>query len=167
MREDKMIYTEMTKKAMEISFIAHKDKMDKGGTPYVYHPFHVAEQMKTEDEVIVALLHDVVEDTEMTIEDLRAKGFSEEVLTALRLLTHDKSEPYMDYVARIKGNPLATAVKLADLRHNSDLSRLSVVDDKALDRVNKYAKAIKFLEDVDYSNEADKEIVDSPTQNLT
>ena len=95
------------------------------------------------------------------------EGFSEEVLTALRLLTHDKSEPYMDYVARIKGNPLATAVKLADLRHNSDLSRLSVVDDKALDRVNKYAKAIKFLEDVDYSNEADKEIVDSPTQNLT
>ena len=141
-----MIYTETTKKALEISFKAHKDKTDKGGAPYVYHPFHVAEQMKTEDEVIVALLHDVVEDTDMTIEDLRKRGFSEEVLTALQLMTHDKSEPYMDYVARIKGNPIATAVKLADLRHNSDLTRLSVVDDKALARVKKYAEAIKLLE---------------------
>jgi (p)ppGpp synthase/HD superfamily hydrolase len=142
-----MLYTEMTKKALEISFNAHKDKTDKGGMPYVYHPFHVAEQMKTEDEVIVALLHDVVEDTGMTIEDLRAKGFSEEVLSALRLLTHDKSEPYMDYIERIKANPLATAVKLADLRHNSDLSRLSVVDDVARERVDKYAKAIAILSD--------------------
>lgn len=141
-----MIYTEMTKRALDISFNAHKNKTDKSGAPYVYHPFHVAEQMKTEDEVIVALLHDVVEDTDMTFEDLRAEGFSEEVLSALKLLTHDKSEPYMDYVARIKGNPLATAVKLADLRHNSDLTRLNVVDDKALARVKKYAEAIKLLE---------------------
>lgn len=141
-----MIYTEMTKKAMRISFAAHKDDTDKDEVPYVYHPYHVAEQMKTENEVIVALLHDVVEDTDMTIEDLRAEGFSEEVLTALQLLTHGKSKSYMDYVARIKGNPLATAVKLADLRHNSDLTRLSVVDDKARERVKKYAEAIKLLE---------------------
>ena len=103
-----MIYTETTKKALEISFKAHKDKTDKGGAPYVYHPFHVAEQMKTEDEVIVALLHDVVEDTDMTFEDLRAEGFSEEVLSAFRI----KMEYKITLRVRIHGQIFINKLRL-------------------------------------------------------
>lgn len=141
-----MIYTEMTKKALRLSFSAHKDQVDKSGIPYVYHPFHLAEQMDSEEAVIVALLHDVVEDTDYTIEDLIEMGFSKSVTDALKLMTHDETVPYMDYVANIKPNPIARAVKLADLRHNSDISRLETVDDKALRRVQKYKEAIAFLE---------------------
>lgn len=142
-----MIYTELTKKALKISFEAHKNQVDKSGMPYVYHPFHLAEQMDAEETVIVALLHDVVEDTDYTLEDIRAMGFSDSVIDALALMTHDKSVPYMDYVAKIKSNPIAKAVKLADLKHNSDLSRLSIVDEKAVKRVEKYTEAIKLLTD--------------------
>ena len=140
-----MIYTKMTKSALKLSFEAHKDQLDKSGMPYVYHPFHLAEQMNTEEEVAVALLHDVVEDTDFTLDDIRNMGFPETVVRALALMTHDDAVPYMDYVARIKSDPIARAVKLADLRHNSDLSRLDVVDEKAMSRVKKYAEAIKLL----------------------
>lgn len=141
-----MLYTPLTKKAMKLCFDAHKDQTDKGGMPYVFHPFHVAEQMHTEETVAVALLHDVVEDTDYTIDDLHAMGFPEPVMEALTLMTHKDGVPYMEYVAAIKGNPIAAAVKLEDLRHNSDLSRLDAVDDKALRRVEKYKKAAALLE---------------------
>ena len=140
-----MIYTELTKKALKLSFEAHKNQVDKSGMPYVYHPFHLAEQMTTEETVIVALLHDVVEDTDYSLDDLKTMGFPEKVIEALALMTHDKSVPYMEYVAKIKDNPIARAVKLADLKHNSDLSRLDDVDQKAVDRVNKYKEAIMVL----------------------
>ena len=141
-----MIYTERTKQALKLCFEAHKDQVDKSGMPYVFHPFHVAEQMPDEDTTIVALLHDVVEDTDYTLDDLREMGFGDVVIDALALMTHDSSVPYLEYVAKLKDNPLARTVKLADLRHNSDTSRLDHVDDKALQRVEKYAKAIKLLE---------------------
>lgn len=141
-----MIYTPMTKKALKLCFAAHKDQQDKSGLPYVFHPFHLAEQMTDEDSTIVALLHDVVEDSEYTFADLLAMGFSPRIIDAIRLMTHDKAVPYMDYVARIKENPLARQVKLADLRHNSDSSRLDVVDEKALARLEKYRAAIALLE---------------------
>ena len=114
--------------------------------PYVFHPFHLAEQMQTEETTIVALLHDVVEDTEYTLEDLTAMGFGPAVIEALKLLTHREEVPYMDYVRAIRDNPIAKAVKLADLRHNSDLSRLDTVDEKALKRREKYLKALALLE---------------------
>ena len=141
-----MIYTPMTKKALKLCFAAHKDQQDKSGLPYVFHPFHLAEQMTDEDSTIVALLHDVVEDSEYTFADLLAMGFRPRIIDAIRLMTHDKAVPYMDYVARIKENPLARQVKLADLRHNSDSSRLDVVDEKALARLEKYRAAIALLE---------------------
>ena len=103
--------------------------------------------MTDETTTIVALLHDVAEDSDYSLQDIEAMGFSQEVITALSLLTHDKSVPYMDYVALIKLNPVAKAVKLADLKHNSDLSRLDVVDEKALVRREKYLTAIAFLEE--------------------
>jgi len=142
-----MIYTDLTKKALKLCFEAHKEQTDKSGMPYVFHPFHLAEQMADEATTVVALLHDVVEDTELTFEDLEKQGFGGEIISALKLLTHNDDTPYMDYVAKIKNNKIATKVKLADLRHNSDLSRLSVVDEKALERKAKYEKAIKFLEE--------------------
>ena len=140
-----MIYTELTKKAMKLAFAAHKDQVDKSGIPYVFHPIHLAEQMESEETAIVALLHDVVEDTEYTLQDIAAMGFPQEVLEALALMTHDEAVPYMDYVARLKGNPIARTVKLADLRHNSDLTRLDAVDEKALARIKKYRKAMTEL----------------------
>lgn len=140
-----MIYTVTTKKALKLCFDAHKNQVDKSGMPYVFHPFHLAEQMMDENTTVVALLHDVIEDTDYTIEDLKNVGFNETVLEAISLMTHSKDVPYMDCVAEIKKNPIAKAVKLADLKHNSDLSRHDTVDEKAIKRVEKYRNAIKLL----------------------
>ncbi|MBO7217858.1 MAG: HD domain-containing protein [Clostridia bacterium] len=140
-----MIYTKNTERALQLCFEAHKDQTDKSGVPYVFHPFHLAEQMETEETIIVALLHDVMEDTDCTAEDLKKEGFDDNIIEALLLLTHKKGVDYLDYVKKIKSNPIARAVKLADLRHNSDLSRLHVVDSKALQRVETYKKAMALL----------------------
>lgn len=141
-----MIYTSITKKALKLCFESHRDQLDKSGMPYVFHPFHLAEQMDSEEAVTLALLHDVVEDTATTPEELARMGFPPRVLSALALLTHADDVPYMDYVAKIAQDPLATQVKLADLRHNSDLTRLDAVDDHALARQEKYRQAIQLLE---------------------
>ena len=142
-----MIYTPQTKKALKLCFEAHKDQLDKSGLPYVFHPFHLAEQMKDEKTTVAALLHDVAEDTPITLDELAEMGFDSDVIDALRLLTHNDDTPYMDYVARIKPNPIARAIKLADLAHNSDMSRLdeSMIDEWALRRAQKYRDAIAFL----------------------
>ena len=141
-----MIYTTETKKAIKLAFKAHEGQFDKSGLPYVLHPIHLAEQMEDEDTTVAALLHDVVEDSAMTFDDLIKEGFNEEIINALRLLTHKEDVPYMEYVKDIKKNETAKKVKLADLKHNSDLSRLDVVDDWALKRNDKYQEAIHFLE---------------------
>lgn len=141
-----MIYTPLTKKAMALAYAAHHGQTDKTGLPYIYHPIHLAEQMLSEAEVCVALLHDSVEDTDISLEYLAAEGFPAEVLEAIALMTHDEAVPYMDYVAVLAGNPIARAVKMADLRHNSDLTRLDCVDEAAEKRAEKYAKALEFLE---------------------
>lgn len=147
-----MLYTDMTKKAMKLCYQAHKDQIDKGGLPYVFHPIHLAEQMTDEDTTVVALLHDVVEDTEYSILDLIQRGFPPRIIKALELMTHDDSVPYLEYVENIKSNPIARAVKLADLRHNSDVTRLKKVDDKVLERLEKYKKAIQILEAFEEEN---------------
>lgn len=141
-----MIYTVATKKALKLMFEAHKEQVDKSGLPYVFHPYHLAEQMQEENAVIVALLHDLVEDTDYRLEDLKAMGFSGEVCDAIELMTHQKGVGYFDYIHGIKQNPLARMVKLADLKHNSDLTRLDSVKDKDKERLAKYQKAIEILE---------------------
>ena len=141
-----MLYTPLTKKALKLCFTAHRDQLDKSGMPYVFHPFHLAEQMTDESTTVTALLHDVVEDTSFTFDDLTGMGFPEEIISALRLLTHSPFVPYMDYIAEIKANPIARAVKLADLQHNSDLTRLDFADERALARAEKYRQAIRLLE---------------------
>lgn len=140
-----MLYTDKTKYAMKIAYEAHKDQVDKGGVPYVFHPFHLAEQMKTEDTVCAALLHDVVEDASVSIKELINAGFSKKVIDALILLTHKKGVSYMEYIEQLSNDPVATKVKLADLIHNSDLSRLDNVTEADLQRVEKYRKAINII----------------------
>jgi (p)ppGpp synthase/HD superfamily hydrolase len=142
-----MIYTPKTKMALKLCFEAHKEQVDKSGMPYVFHPFHLAEQMNTEETTIVALLHDLVEDTDYTIEDLVDMGFDKSITDAIALMTHADNVAYMDYVRAIKDNPIAKTVKLADLKHNSDLTRLEIVDEKALSRREKYLKAIAILQE--------------------
>lgn len=142
-----MIYTTMTKKALKICFNAHVNQVDKAGIPYVFHPFHLAEQMDTEESVCVALLHDVVEDTNITFEDLIEEGFNADIINALKLLTHIDDIPYMTYVTNIKNNPLAKKVKLADLKHNSDLSRLDLSVDNIPPKIELYKEAIRYLEE--------------------
>ena len=144
-----MLYTALTKKAMQVCFAAHKEQVDKSGLPYVFHPFHLAEQMTEEDAVCVALLHDVVEDSSYTLANLEAMGFPKAVVEGVARMTHDPAVPYMDYVAAIGRHPVARAVKLADLRHNSDLSRLDTVTDRDLQRAEKYAAAIALLESME------------------
>ena len=144
-----MIYTPMTKTALKLCFEAHKDQTDKSGLPYVFHLFHLAEQMPDEKTTVVALLHDVIEDTDYTLDDMKNMGFSDDILSAIALMTHDDGVPYMEYVALIKKNPIAKMVKLADLRHNSDMSRLDKVTAHDRERAEKYKKAIEFLESSD------------------
>ena len=140
-----MIYTALTKKALKLCFEAHKDQVDKTGLPYVFHPFHLAEQMDDEISTVCALLHDVIEDTDYTFSDLSAMGFPPEVIEVLTLLTHDASVPYMEYVKQIAENETAKKVKIADLMHNSDATRLDTVDEWAEKRNQKYMEALKLL----------------------
>lgn len=139
-----MINTKLTRKAMIIAYNAHINQFDKAGVPYIYHPIHLAEQMDTEFECIVALLHDVVEDTDVTFEELE-KEFPSEVIEILKLLTHDKKVDYMKYIEEIKKNPIARKIKIADINHNADESRLDKITLKDVARRNKYNKALEYL----------------------
>ena len=142
-----MIYTELTNKALCIAYDAHAGQRDKCGAPYIFHPAHAAEQMDDEISTCVALLHDVVEDTDVTLEDL-AREFPPAVVEGVRLMTHDPAVDYLDYVRAIKSNPTAVKVKLADLAHNSDETRFagtSVAPEDLERRRRKYAAAREIL----------------------
>ena len=142
-----MVYTPLTIRAMNIAYTAHHGQVDKAGVPYVFHPLHLAEQMEDEISCCAALLHDTVEDTDVTLVQL-ADEFPPEVVEAVRLLTHDPDSDYFDYVRAIRSNPVAMKVKLADLAHNSDETRFAGVEVPE-DRIgwfrNKYAKARAIL----------------------
>ncbi len=139
-----MINTKLTRKAMIIAYNAHQNQFDKANIPYIYHPIHIAEQMETELECIVALLHDVVEDTDITLNDLE-KEFPKEVIDLLKILTHDKKIDYIEYIKKVKTNPIATKIKIADLKHNSDITRLENITTTDLKRIEKYKKALEIL----------------------
>ena len=142
-----MIYTKLTNEAMKIAYRAHHGQVDKSGIPYIFHPLHLAEQMTDEYTTCVALLHDVVEDSNVTLEEL-SKIFPAEVVEAVALMTHRKDADYLEYVAAIRENPIARAVKLADIAHNSDTTRLEATADNlaAQKRLHeKYSKALQIL----------------------
>ena len=142
-----MIYTEMTIKAMKIAYDAHQGQLDYNHVPYIFHPYHLAEQMDDEIACTVALLHDVVEDTSLTFGDLEQR-FPAEVIEAVKLLTHDENTDYFDYIRKIKTNPTAVKVKLEDLKHNSDQSRCigsNLTQESLQYWKEKYAKAMELL----------------------
>lgn len=139
-----MINTKLTRKAMIIAYEAHKNQVDKSGVPYIYHPIHVAEQMDTENECIIALLHDVVEDTNVTFKQLE-EVFSKEIIDILKLLTRKGNIEYDEYIKRIKNNSIACKVKIADLTHNLDKTRLDFVTEVDVKRNEKYKKALQIL----------------------
>ena len=133
-------------RAIEIATEAHRGQLDKAGNEYIGHPLRVMAMGKTTEEKIVGILHDVVEDSSWTFERLAAEGFSAPIIEALRCLTKQPdSEPYDKYIARIKHNPLAVAVKLNDLTDNMDIRRLPYLSDKDVKRLKKYLKAYKQL----------------------
>lgn len=144
-----MIYTPLTNKALRLAYAAHHGQTDNSGQPYIFHPYHLAEQMTDEISTCAALLHDVVEDTAVTIEELEQE-FPKEVTEILRLLTHKKGTDYFEYVRTIKENPIAVKVKLADLAHNSDETRFAGCEAPPMEKIakwrEKYAKARAILE---------------------
>jgi (p)ppGpp synthase/HD superfamily hydrolase len=137
-------------KALQIAARAHEGQKDKEGLPYILHPLRVMHAVQGEDAQIVAVLHDVIEDTAVTVEDMRQAGFSERVLSALLLVTHRKDEPYADYVVRCKADDVARRVKLADLEDNTRLPRTILRPDRLerdLARIRRYVLSYKFLTD--------------------
>ncbi len=139
-----MYYSDLVKLAANISFNAHKDEKDSAGYPYFMHPYYLASQFDDEKRVCVALLHDVIEDHGdiISLNTLIEQGFDDEIIEALRLLTHIKGTNYLDYIEKIKGNAIARDVKLADLKHNTDLRRTKGVEHP---KYKKYLQAIKIL----------------------
>ena len=137
----------MLEKAIQIALEAHKGQTDKAGAPYLLHLIRVMNAGQTEDEKICGILHDLVEDTPRTFEDLRREGFSEEVIRALVCVTKQPDEPYQHFIARIKKNSLATKVKINDLKDNMDITRLTFITEEDTQRLNKYLKAYHYLLD--------------------
>ena len=133
-------------RAIEIAVQAHKGTSDKGGSPYILHPLAVMHNLDIDDEKIVGVLHDVVEDTQWTFEKLLDEGFSVTVVDALRSVTKQEGgEDYFDFIQRAKKNPLGRKVKIADIQHNMDVTRIKVISDKDATRLNKYKKALEIL----------------------
>ena len=138
----------LLERAIEIAVLAHKEQVDKAGKPYILHPLRLIFKMQTENEMIAAVLHDVVEDTSWTIEKLEAEGFDEEVITAIELLTHDKKVPYKKYIEAIKTNKIALKVKLADLEDNLDIKRIAHPKFRDYARLAEYLKYYNELKEL-------------------
>lgn len=136
-------------RAIAIAAQAHQSQKDKSGEPYILHPIRVMLRMCSEVDMTVAILHDVVEDTAWTIEQLGAEGFSEEVLQAVACLTHLENESYEEFLARIEANAIARRVKLADLEDNMDVRRLNALTEKDTQRLQRYHPAWVKLRQAD------------------
>ena len=133
-------------RAIEIAQEAHKGVKDKGGHDYINHPIRVMHAMSNDQEKIVAILHDVVEDSDWTFERLKEEGFEDSVIEGLRCVAkHSEEEDYQEFIKRAATNKIATKVKIADIEDNLDLSRLGTLTDKDLTRIEKYKKALKYL----------------------
>ena len=138
----------MLERAVKLAEKAHQGQLDKGGKPYILHAGRVMEKCETEAEKITAILHDVMEDTPYTLDDLRKEGFSEEILVALLCLTRREGEDYMRYIERVCKNPLAVRVKYADLEDNMDLRRIPEPTEGDFARLEKYKRAKMRIEEV-------------------
>ena len=144
-----MIYTPATRLALQIAEEAHRGQTDSAGFPYILHPILVAEQQKIEAAVVAALLHDVCEDCGITLKELLDRGVPKEAVEAVRLLTHRKGVPYLDYIRAMRSNKIAVAVKLADLDMNLEPARLEMCPKERKERLKKksdiYRRALRIL----------------------
>lgn len=136
---------DLLEKAVSIAVEAHRGQRDRTGAPYILHPMRVMASVDCDIEKIVAILHDVVEDTDWTFERLAEEGFPADVIEALNCVTKREGEEYDDFVKRSASNKIARKVKLADLEHNMDARRLSNVTEKDIERLKKYVRAWRFL----------------------
>ena len=141
-------------KAISITSAAFEDKLDKGGVPYIMHCLHVMDIIgkksdKDPELMCIAVMHDLVEDTDWTLTDLESAGFSKRVVAGVAAMTHDPHETYEEYIQVISKNPDARRVKLVDLKHNSDIHRMKSLDPKHFARLEKYHRAYAFLNDSD------------------
>ena len=132
-------------RAIELALDAHRGQTDKAGRPYILHPLHLMQQFEDQETMMAAVLHDAVEDADLTLEDLLQEGFSADVVRAVDALTHREEESYDDYITRVQTHPIARLVKLADLEHNMDIRRMSKVRDRDLARIDKYHKTWQKL----------------------
>lgn len=130
---------------IQLALDAHRGQVDKAGAPYILHPLRMMLQMDDEPAQMAAVLHDVVEDSPVTLDDLREQGFSAEVVAAVDALTRREDETYLDFVRRARTNPIARRVKLADLQDNMDLRRLSDITEKDVERLRRYRRAWAIL----------------------
>jgi (p)ppGpp synthase/HD superfamily hydrolase len=136
---------DLLEKAIGIAVEAHRGKKDRNGVPYILHPLRVMARVDTDAEKTIAILHDVVEDTDWTFEQLAKEGFPDEIIEPLKCVTKKDGEEYEDFVKRSASNELAKRVKLADLEDNMDARRLSKVTEKDAERLKKYLRAWRFL----------------------
>ncbi len=136
-------------KAISIATAAHEGQFDKGGKPYILHPLHIMNELMFDTQLaIIAVLHDVVEDSSYSFDELVIDGFSDRVLAALILLSHDENEDYLqDYIPKVCTNYDAIRVKRKDLEHNSDITRLKEINDKDIIRLKKYHSAFTMLDE--------------------
>jgi (p)ppGpp synthase/HD superfamily hydrolase len=135
----------MLEKAIQCAVKAHAGQKDKAGAPYILHPLRIMMKMDSQAGMIAAMLHDVVEDSSVTLSDLRAEGFSEEVIAAVDHLTRREGEAYEIFINRLRHNPLAVKVKLADLEDNMDIRRIENVTERDIERMQKYQAARQKL----------------------
>ncbi|HFD2083282.1 GTP pyrophosphokinase [Clostridium perfringens] len=138
---------EQLEQAIKLVSIKHYGQKDKANKPYLFHLLYVMNNLDDLNAKIVGVLHDILEDTDITRNDLFNYGFSEEIVIAVEILTKPKNQKYMDYIENIKSNNIAKKVKLIDLKHNMDLTRLSKISDKDLERTIKYFEAYNYLND--------------------
>ena len=136
---------ELLEKALRIAVEAHAGQVDRAGKPYIFHPLRICCRCFTDEEKIVALLHDMIEDTDITAEYLLSEGCPRNIVNAVLSVSRNENESYEDFVKRTGLNPLGRAVKLHDLEDNMDISRLEQVTEKDLARLNKYIKAYRYL----------------------
>ena len=135
-------------KAIEIAARAHREQQDKNGAPYILHPLRIMTRMPTLETMIIAVLHDVVEDSDVTLNDLRMEGFSDAIVAGVDCLTRRSREDYADYIERVKQNPLAVQVKLGDLEDNMNLQRLDRLKEADFKRVMKYHHTFQLLKNL-------------------
>lgn len=144
-KKSMMNFDELREKAMQIAIKVHEGQVDKGGNDYINHPIRVSENCSSDEEKIVALLHDTIEDGNIASEYLLLVGFSQEVVDAVLSISRKRGEDYFEFIQRCKANPIGRRVKIADLKDNMDITRLNELTEKDIERLKKYHKAYKML----------------------